>query len=256
MGKLSGKVAVVTGASGGLGHHISVLFAEEGAMLALCDINEERLTETAKACESKGASVLATVCDVSSLEQVQSFVSTAAQKFGGIDILINLAIAIKPPHSFLEHDLETLDLSYRTGLLATWNMMKQCYPYLKENGGKIVNFGSGAGVSGNVGYAAYAAIKEGIRGLSRVVAREWGPDNINVNVINPGALTDVVKGYLNQLPEGRRDLSLLGFQETPLRRYGEPYEDIAPVVLFLASDDSRHITGQSFNVDGGALIHA
>ncbi|WP_341278017.1 SDR family oxidoreductase [Paenibacillus sp. FSL H8-0537] len=105
---------MITGASGGLSKFISICFAEEGAMLALCDINEECLNETAKMCESKGAAVVATTCDVSSLDQVQSFISSAGEKFGGIDILINLAIAIKPPHSILEHDLETLDVSYRT----------------------------------------------------------------------------------------------------------------------------------------------
>ncbi|MBT2293484.1 SDR family oxidoreductase [Paenibacillus albidus] len=256
MGKLTGKVAIITGASGGLGKYISQRFAEEGATLALCDINEERLSETAKLCESKGAKVLSSVCDVSKYSEVEAFVSSVATKFGTVDILVNLAIAIKPPHTFLEHEMETLQLSYETGLVSTWNMMKLCYPFLKTNGGKIINFGSGAGTEGIEGYAAYAAIKEAIRGLSRVVAREWGKDNINVNIVNPGAITDAVKSYLENIPEENRDFSALGFQETPIGRYGDPYEDIAPVVVFLACDDSRHITGQTFNVDGGSIISA
>ncbi|MBT2293135.1 SDR family oxidoreductase [Paenibacillus albidus] len=256
MGKLKGKVAIITGASGGLGKFISIKFAEEGAMLALCDLNKERLKETVELCESKGASVIALNCDVSSKEQMEAFVSATVAKFGTIDILINMAMAIKPPHSFLDHDLEDLDLSYRTGLVSTWIMMKLSYPHLRTKGGKIINFSSGAGYLGEEGYASYAAIKEGIRGLSRVVAREWGPENINVNVVNPGALTEGVKNYMNTLPEEQRDLRLLGFRDTPLRRFGDAYEDIAPVVVFLASEDSRHITGQTFFVDGGAIINA
>ncbi|MFP7493903.1 SDR family oxidoreductase [Terribacillus saccharophilus] len=256
MGKLDDKAVIITGAGGGLGKYIACRFAEEGAKLALAEINKKSLEETEALCKSKGASVFSSIVDVSDLSQSEAFVEAAAEKFGTIDVVVNLAIAIKTPHSFLDHKMETLDISYQTGLVSTWNFMKLCYPYLKENGGKIINFGSGAAYQGEEGYAAYAAIKEAIRGLSRVVAREWGPDGINVNVVNPGAITDGIKSYLDQLPEEQRDPTQLGFQQTSLRRFGSPYEDIAPVVLFLASDDSRHITGQTINVDGGVQIHA
>ncbi|MBT2575200.1 SDR family oxidoreductase [Bacillus sp. ISL-51] len=256
MGKLVGKVAIITGAGGGLGKYIAVRFAEEGAKLALCDINTEGLKETTELCKSKGAAVFANAFDASDLDQSKEFVSATVEHYQTIDILVNLAIAIKTPHSFLDHTRETLDISYQTGLVSTWNFMKLCYPYLKEKGGKVINFGSGSGDQGQEGYAAYAAIKEAIRGLSRVAAREWGPDNINVNVINPGAITDVIQAYLDHLPEEERDPTKLGFEQTSLRRFGAPYEDIAPAVLFLASEDSRHITGQTLNVDGGVNIHA
>ena len=256
MGKLAGKVAVITGAGGGLGKYIAVRFAEEGAKLSLCDINIEGLEETAELCKRKGASVFTSVFDASDLDQSEEFIFATVEHYQTVDILVNLAIAIKTPHSFLDHTIETLDISYQTGLVSTWNFMKLCYPYLKEKGGKVINFGSGAAYQGQEGYAAYAAIKEAIRGLSRVVAREWGPDNINVNVINPGAITDGIQAYLNHLPEEERDPATLGFQQTSLRRFGAPYEDIAPTVLFLASEDSRHITGQTLNVDGGVHIHA
>ncbi|KAA8745404.1 SDR family NAD(P)-dependent oxidoreductase [Paenibacillus sp. UASWS1643] len=256
MGKLAGKVAIITGAGGGLGKHIAVRFAEEGALLSLCDINTERLKETTELCKSKGASVFANAFDASDLDQSNEFVSATVEHYQTVDILVNLAIAIKTPHSFLDHTRETLDISYQTGLVSTWNFMKLCYPYLKEKGGKVINFGSGSGDQGQEGYAAYAAIKEAIRGLSRVAAREWGPDNINVNVINPGAITDGIQAYLDLLPEEERDPTKLGFEQTSLRRFGAPYEDIAPVALFLASEDSRHITGQTLNVDGGVNIHA
>lgn len=259
MGKLAGKVAVITGAGGGLGKYIAARFAEEGAKLSLCDINIDGLNETAELCKNKGAAVFVNAFDASDLEQSEAFISATVEHYQTVDILVNLAIAIKTTHSFLDHTIETLDISYQTGLVSTWNFMKLCYPYLKEKGGKVINFGSGAAYQGQEGYAAYAAYaatKEAIRGLSRVVAREWGPDNINVNVVNPGAITDGIQVYLNHLPEEERDPTRLGFQQTSLRRFGAPYEDIAPTVLFLASEDSRHITGQTLNVDGGVNIHA
>jgi NAD(P)-dependent dehydrogenase (short-subunit alcohol dehydrogenase family) len=256
MSKLVGKVAVITGAGGGLGKYIAQRFAEEGATVALCDINPQGLQETTELCQSKGATVFSKVLDGSKLEQSEAFITETVEQFKTVDILVNLAMAIQPPHSFLEHTRDTLDTSYQTGLVMTWDFMKLCYPYLKENGGKIINFGSGSGNEGQEGYAAYAAIKEAIRGLSRVAAREWGPDNINVNIVNPGAITDGIQAYLNTLPEEQRDPLYLGFSQTAIRRFGNPYEDIAPVVLFLATDDSKHITGQTINVDGGVIINA
>lgn len=256
MGKLVGKVAVLTGAGGGLGKYIALRFAEEGAKLALCDINAEGLNETAELCQRQGAEVFAKAFDATDYNQSTEFISDTVGHYQTIDILVNLAIAIEPPHSFLDHTRETLERSYQTGLVTTWDFMTLCHPHLKANGGKIINFGSGSGNEGQEGYAAYAAIKEAIRGLSRVAAREWGPDNINVNVVNPGAITDGIQAYLDQLPEGHRDPLSLGFTQTAVRRFGKPYEDIAPVVLFLASDDSRHMTGQTLNVDGGVIINA
>ena len=256
MNKLVGKVVVITGAGGGLGKYIALRFAEEGAKLALCDINAETLQETADLCKTTGAEVFAQAFDASILEQSTQFINATVEQYQTVDILVNLAMAIQLPHSFLEHTRETLDISYQTGLVATWDLMKLCYPYMKEKGGKIINFGSGSGNEGQEGYAAYAAIKEGIRALSRVAAREWGVDNINVNVVNPGAITDGIQAYIDTLPEGHRSPLALGFSETAIRRFGKPYEDIAPVVLFLASEDSRHMTGQTFNVDGGVIINA
>ncbi|MEI2403038.1 SDR family NAD(P)-dependent oxidoreductase [Niallia taxi] len=256
MKRLENKTAVITGAAGGLGKYVSILFAEEGANLAICDVNEEKLLEVKEICESKGAKVFAKAFDLTNFNKANTFVDESATKYGNFDILVNLAIAIKTPHSFMDHDLATLDESYQTGLVSTWNMMKFSFPYLQNKGGKIINFGSGAGYNGEEGYAAYAAIKEGIRGLYRVVAREWGKYNINVNILCPGAITDSIKNYLEAMPESNLDPKILGFKETVIGRYGDAYEDIAPVVLFLSTEDSRHITGQTFYVDGGAIINA
>ena len=254
MMNLQGKVAIITGAAGGIGKHVSIRLAEEGAYLALCDINNEALINVKELCEEKGAKVVAKVVKLESYEESETFVNEVISEFGEINVLINLAVAIKTPHSFLDHTIDTLDLAYQSGLVSTWNMMKTCYPYLKETKGNIINFGSGAGVIGEEGYAAYAAIKEGIRGLSRVVAREWGKDGITVNIVNPSAITDSIKQYLTTLPEEQRDPGTLGFQLGAVGYFGDVYRDITPTILFLASDESKYVTGQTFNVDGGTII--
>lgn len=254
--KMKDKVVMITGAAGGIGKYLSIRLAEEGALLALCDINETSLKEVRVLCENKGAQVFTKVVAVENENENKAFVNEVVDKFHKIDALINLAIAIDTPHSFLDHTIATLDKSYRTGLVSTWHMMRLCYPHLKETNGNIVNFGSGAGYLGLEGYAAYAAIKEGIRGLSRVVAREWGKDGITVNVVNPGAITDNIKNYMSTLPEEQRDPRLLGFKETAVGHFGDVYKDVAPVIIFLASSESKYLTGQTFNVDGGVVMNA
>ena len=112
-----------------------------------------------------------------------------------------------------------------------------------------------AGISGSANYAPYAAAKEAVRGLSRVVAREWGPNNIRVNTLCPNGLTDNI-GDLNSLGEDIREMVKSAFVNNPFHRAGDPYEDVAPAVVFLISDDSRWITGQNLHADGGIVIHA
>lgn len=167
---------------------------------------------------------------------------------------MNNAVNAKPGSPFLEQTEEDLKVVWESGFLATWRMMKLCFPYMKEKGGKIINFGSGSGLMSIEGYAAYAATKEAIRSLSRTVAREWGKYGININTICPTAITPNMWEVINSLPEDQRQPETLGFVIPPLGRVGDAYEDITPVVVFLASEDSRHMTGQNFRVDGGGTI--
>lgn len=254
MGKLQDKVAIITGASGGIGKEIAIRYAEEGAKLAICARNMENLEKTAATCREKGAQVIAVRCDVTQPGDMKQLVEQTVSQFGTVDILVNNAVDAKPGTPFMEQSEEYLQSLWESGFLSTWRMMKLCYPYLKKAGGKVINFASGSGLLGVEGYAGYAAVKEAIRSLTRTVAREWGPEGINVNTICPTAITDKIQVIIDSMPEGQRSPEALGFVIPPIGRVGNAYEDIAPVAVFLASEDARHITGQNIRVDGGGTI--
>lgn len=257
MGKLSGKVAIITGCSGGLGKHIAIRFAEEGANLAICARSADKLAATAKECEAKGVQVLCMPVDLTNVEQLTAFVEATAAKFGAIDILVNNAVSITSPHPFLDHTIEELNMTMHSGFYATWHMMRLCFPYMKDHGdASIINFGSGTGDLGLEGYAAYAATKSAILGLSRVAAREWGKHGIRVNTASPSAVTDNVMAGIADLPEEQKAYVMATLSTNPLCRPGDPYEDITPAVVFLASEDARWITGQNLNIEGGGNIHS
>lgn len=256
MGKLDGKTAIITGCSGGLGKQTAIRFAKEGANLAICARSIDKLNNTARQCEELGAQVLAMKVDLTDFSQMEAFVNAAVEKFGAVDVLVNNAVSITPPHPFLDHTLDELNLTMNSGFFATWHMMKLCYPHMKGRNASIINFGSGAGDMGLEGYAAYAATKEAIRGLSRVAAREWGKDGIRVNIVNPSAVTDNVKAGIEMLPEEQKAYVINSLSVNPMCRPGDPYEDITPAILFFASDESRWVTGQTLMVEGGGIIHS
>lgn len=256
MGKLEGKVAVITGASAGIGKQVAIRYAEEGANLAICARGMDKLELTRRECEKRGAEVLALTCDVRSQEAMERFVRATAEKFGSIHILFNNAMSFSgDPKPLVEQTREELDEFYVSGLAATFAMMQLCFPYLRDSGhGKVICVGSGAGVEGQDGMACYGAVKEAVRALARTAAREWGKYNINVNTINPGAVTEAIWDAMADWPEEERDPLKMGFNPTVIGRLGDPYEDIAPVAVFLASEDSRHITGQTIMAEGGVTI--
>ena len=143
-----------------------------------------------------------------------------------------------------------------SGLYGTWQMMQLCFPYMKEHGGSIINFGSIGGVNGLEGFAAYAAEKEAIRGLSRVVAREWGQFGIRVNCVCPNVITDRFEEGIHQSPKEIQEYLIGNMSQNAMHRPGKAYEDFTPAALFLASEDSRWVTGQTLHVEGGAWISA
>ncbi len=256
MGKLDHKICVVTGASGGLGKQTAIRFAEEGAVVCICARNEGRLAETKKICEEKGAQVLAMKADVTDLDQLKAFVQAIAEKYGRIDALCNNAATISAPHPFMEHTIEDLEEALHSGLYGTWHMMQLCFPYMQEKGGAILNYGSVGGVEGMAGFAAYAAEKEAIRGLSRVAAREWGQFNIRVNCICPNVATDRFLEGINQSPTEVAEYLKTSMSNNAMKRMGLAYEDATPAIVFLVSDDSKWITGQTIHVEGGNWISA
>jgi NAD(P)-dependent dehydrogenase (short-subunit alcohol dehydrogenase family) len=259
MGKLDGKVVVITGCASGLGKQHAIRFAHEGAKLAICDIQEEKLQETKRLCEAKGAEVVALRCDVGRYDELEAFVAEATENFGTVDVLLNNAHRITDLRPFLNFSVADLDIELHTSLYASWHMMKLCFPHMKDKpgaGASIINTSSKGGIEGTPFHAAYAAAKEAIRGLSRVVAREWGEHNIRVNTVSPGGWTDNVDSQLHKRSPEVQEWARAAFKDNPFRKIGDPYSDVSPIFVFLASDESHWMTGQNLHADGGAWISA
>ncbi|WP_413377233.1 SDR family NAD(P)-dependent oxidoreductase [Alkalihalobacillus sp. 1P02AB] len=245
--KLQGKVGVITGSASGIGRGMALAMAKEGAHIVIVDVNEEKGKETLAEINQHTEGLLF-IKDISKKENVYEVVDAVIEKFGKLDILVNNAHASRQA-LFTETTEELLDLSFGTGFYPTFHFMQAAYPELKKSQGKVINFASGAGLDGQVTQTSYAAAKEAIRAISRVAANEWGPEGINVNIISPIALTPGVE----QWRENARELYDAMINRIPLRRLGDPEEDIGRVAVFLASDDSNYITGQTMMVDGGSI---
>ena len=249
MGFLTGKTALITGAGravlqdgscGSIGYGIATAYAKEGANLVITGRNVKKLEEAKQELESKyGIKVLPVQADVcaggDNEATVQNVVKQAVDAFGGIQVLINNAQASASGVSLAEHTTEQFDLALYSGLYAAFYYMKACYPYLKESHGSVINFASGAGLFGNYGQCAYAAAKEGIRGLSRVAATEWGPDDINVNVVCPLAWTAKLEQFQQAYPEAFK----ANVKMPPMGHYGNAELEIGRV----CSIDKRGCAG-------------
>lgn len=243
--QLEGKVAIVTGGASGIGGAVTRLFVRRGARVVAVDV----AAEAGRQLEAElGDAVHFLEGDVRLVETAERAVAEALTRFGRLDALVNNAHASRQA-PFVELSEDDWDLSYDTGLRATRQFMRAAYPALKESAGAVVNFGSGAGLDGQVTQAAYGSAKEAIRGLSRVVANEWAPDGIRVNVVSPIALTGGVEAWREAFPK----MFEATVRKIPLGRFGDPETDVAPVVAFLVSDDSRYMTGQTLMADGGSI---
>lgn len=243
MGKLTGKVAIVAGAGRGIGRATAALFAAEGAKVVVLSFTPANVNAVVDDIQSKGGTALGVVCDLSDGEQIAETVAKVVQTFGGIDILVNVAFdPTVVQSSILDLSVEQLQRNFDMGPIAYLRTMQACYPYLKASGeGRVINFASLAGVLGMSPYGPYNLAKEAVRALTRSAAREWGQDNITVNNLLPVADT---WGVGADTPPPTNALG----------RYGSPEDDVAPVALFLASSDSRFITGSSLTPDGGQII--
>ena len=255
MGKLDGKVCIITGCASGLGKQEAIRFAEEGAKLAICSRTVAKLEETKRICEERGAEVLAFPCDIQVREQREAFVEATIEKFGTIDVLVNNAHNVTPLLPFLAKSLDDLEIEYKVCTEAYFHFCQLCAPYMMDKPGagcSIINFTSKAAFEGTPGHSVYATVKAAVGGLTRTLARELGPLNIRVNSIMPGSYTDNCDAGLKLQIEEIQEWAKTAFKANPLERIGDPYNDVAPIVVFLASDDSHWMTGQLVDADGGS----
>jgi len=250
--RLDGKVAIVTGAGQGIGRGIALVYARAGAKVAVAEWKPHRLQRTVDEIRAEGGEALAVAADVSKRDEVRAMVDRCAAHFGRIDVLVNNAQSYAPRTPLLEVTDEQLDVFIDSGLRGTLWAMQAVHPHLRGRGGRIINFVSAAGMTGEAGLGAYNAAKEAIRALTRTAAREWGADGILVNAIAPAAMSKRGQDYAERDPQAFAQ----AMASRPIPRLGDPEQDIAPVALFLASDASRFLTGQTFLADGGAHIFA
>lgn len=248
MRKLEGKIALITGAAGGIGKGIATAYVKEGATVAIIDLNAEAGEQTIKELQEYAPESIFIEANLTEHDKLADIVKTIADKFGKIDILVNNAHASRM-NSIADTTQQDFDLSFGTGFYPTFYLMQAALPYLKETKGNIINFASGAGINGDVNQVSYAVAKEAIRAATRVAANEFGPFGINVNIIAPIAKSPGLIEWAEENPEYYQGM----LAKIPMRRLGELENDIGRVAVFLASEDSAYITGQTIMVDGGSI---
>ncbi len=245
MGMLDNKIAVVTGASRGIGAAIAKGMADEGAFVVVNYAgSQEKAEAVVSEIEAAGGKAKAVGCDVSDAAAVEAFIKDIVKEYGGIDILVNNA-GINRDGLLMGMKEADVDDVLRTNLKGTYNCCRQVVrPMMKKRAGRIINMASVAGVIGNAGQVNYAASKAGVIGLTKSVAKEVASRGITCNAIAPGFIkTDMT----DALPDSVKEEAV---GQIPLGRFGEP-EDIAQMAVFLASDKAGYITGQVRCVDGG-----
>ncbi|MCM3178286.1 3-oxoacyl-[acyl-carrier-protein] reductase [Cytobacillus horneckiae] len=246
--KLTGKTAIVTGASRGIGREIALELARQGASVAVNYAGSEaKANAVVDEIKALGVAAFSVQCDVSSSESVSAMIKEVIEEFGQIDILVNNA-GITKDNLLMRMKEDEWDAVINTNLkgvfLCTKGVTRQM---MKQRSGRIINISSIVGVSGNPGQANYVAAKSGVIGLTKTTAKELASRGITVNAIAPGFITTEMTDELNE------DLKGQMLQQIPLAKFGEPL-DIAKVVSFLASEDSKYMTGQTLHVDGGMVM--
>jgi NAD(P)-dependent dehydrogenase (short-subunit alcohol dehydrogenase family) len=269
MARLTGKVAVITGGAGGIGRAAARLFVDEGARVLLVDLDEAALQEAVRAAVAAGGasapgpdgteSASYVVADTTQPDQVQRFVRAAVERYGGIDVFLANAGIEGRVASIPEYPIDVFDQVMAVNVRGVWLGLKYVIPELqRRGGGSIVITSSTAGIRSRGYTSAYTASKHAVIGLMRAAAQECAPLGIRVNTVNPAPIETRMMRSIEQMlaasgtgaPRTPAEVKAAGAQRIPLKRYGEP-EEVARLMLFLASDESSFCTGGVYMVDGG-----
>ncbi len=245
---LKGKVAVITGGTRGIGRAIAERFAKEGADLAIIGTREsESALETIKKLREAGSEARLYICDVKDPEQVTAVAEEILADFGKVDILVNNAGITRdnllPSLNFMDID-DVIDVNLKGTMFVTRAFIRS---FVKQRHGNVINLSSVVGLMGNKGQANYAASKAGVVGFTKTIAKEYGRRNVRCNAIAPGYIATEMTAKLS--PEQTSAIA----ESLPLGKLGEA-EDVAELALFLASDNSKYITGEVIKVDGGMYV--
>jgi len=256
-GRLSGRRALITGASRGIGRAIALRYAEEGAELFITATNRAKLEEVKGLAEAQGAKVVVHTADVRDRAAVESMVDAAVQAFDGIDVLVNNAGVYKAAR-LVDYTPEDFDQIIKVNLYGAFHMMQFVLRHMQARGkGKVVNIASTAGKWMSMNQSAYNASKHALVGLTRCAGLEMGPLGINVNAICPGFVeTDMLEEFRAHgeiLGVPFEQVKAAGLARVPLRRFLKP-EEIAHLAVYLGSSESDGMTGQSILLDGGMVV--
>ena len=244
---LKDKVAIVTGASRGIGEAIARKFCQEGASVMLCSRSAESVAAIAESLSGESGNAKSTQADISNKADIEALVDLTLQEFDRVDILVNNA-GVTRDALFMRMKDEDWDAVIQTNLTGTAYCMRAVTrPMMRQRGGRIINISSVVGIAGNAGQANYAASKAGIIGLTKSVAKELGSRSITVNAITPGFITTDMTEKISEADQQKM------LEMIPVGSFGAP-EDVAQAALFLASDAARYITGQAIQVDGGMFM--
>lgn len=248
--RLKNKVAIITGGSSGIGKATALLFAKEGAKVAIANIDKKKCKGTVNEIVSKGGKAIFVKCDVSSSKDVKEMINKVSQKFGTINILFNNAGIYQEDKYVHELPEELWDKTIDTNLKGVFLCSKYAIPIMKKKGGAIINTSSSLGIVAEPESPAYCSSKSAVIHLTKVMALEYAKDNIRVNCVCPGPIdTPMFRKSFKNKKEAENYIK----NHTITGRIGKP-EEVAKVVLFLASDDASYVTGSAYSVDGGESL--